>query len=38
MRPSNLQILELNLDDKKRMKQNKEENKTESNKKVGEKK
>ena len=27
MRPSNLQIIELNLDDKKRMKQNKDENK-----------
>ena len=27
MRPSNLQIIELNLEDKKRMKQNKEENK-----------
>jgi len=30
MRPSNLQIIELNLDDKKRMKQNKETKKEES--------
>ncbi|MEK6826894.1 MAG: 50S ribosomal protein L24 [Nanoarchaeota archaeon] len=36
MRPSNLQFIELNLDDKKRMKQNKTESKTE--KKVEEKK
>jgi large subunit ribosomal protein L24 len=36
MRPSNLQIIELNLDDKKRMKTTKEESKTE--KKVEEKK
>ena len=39
MRPSNLQIIELNLEDKKRMKTTKEENKKpESNKKVEEKK